>query len=183
MISPAPPPKCNSTPRPDLLSTALTRVPKRSSMPWSLNNILECIADIFIFAMGQCRVVIDHRRGSRIVAWPARVPSQRNQLQNEEMVPNVIEFKGFDLSQRLRRHEPWNIRQCGMASRSDDDAGASNYSRPSSAVAARPMAAALARSAGSPSARSPGSTGFVASPVAMNATTASITPSSRWGAR
>jgi hypothetical protein len=26
-------------------------------------------------------------------------------------------------------------------------------------------------------------TGFVASPFAMNATTASITPSSRWGAR
>ena len=67
----------------------------------------------------------------------------------------MIEFKGFDLSQRLGRHEPWNIRQCGMASRSDDDAGASNYSRPSSAVAARPMAAALACSAGSPSARSP----------------------------
>jgi hypothetical protein len=53
----------------------------------------------------------------------------------------------------------------------------------SSAVAARPTAAALACSAGSSSARSPGSTGFVASPFAMNATTASITPSSRWGAR
>ena len=53
----------------------------------------------------------------------------------------------------------------------------------SSAVAARATAAALACSAGSSSARSPGSTGFVASPFAMNATTASITPSSRWGAR
>jgi len=52
----------------------------------------------------------------------------------------------------------------------------------SSAVAARPTAAALACSAGSSSGRSPGSTGFVASRFAMNATTASITPSSCWGA-
>jgi len=46
----------------------------------------------------------------------------------------------------------------------------------SSAVAARPTAAALACSCGSSRARSLGSTGFVASPFAMNATIASITP-------